>query len=179
MHWCTICIMILFIFGLPGSGKSFVAEVIKNSFGYTIHNGDDDLPTHMKTALFEKKEITDAMRKEFTHNLIKTVNSLLKISAHIVVHQTLLKTFMRDKLKTAFPDAIFILIQTQKIIREQRYMKRLYFNLGIPYLRIMCAQFEPPNTNYIQIENNDVGEKAVTEQLSQIPLTPINTTTQQ
>jgi len=40
--------------------------------------------------------------------------------------------------------AQFILVESNDAIREKRYMKRVYFNLGIDYLREMTKLFEAP-----------------------------------
>jgi len=34
-------------FGLPGAGKTFAAYVFER-FGFTVHDGDDDLPADMR-----------------------------------------------------------------------------------------------------------------------------------
>ena len=48
---------LLIIFGKPGAGKSYVADIAAHSFGYFSHNGDTDIPTDMKDALFQKKKL--------------------------------------------------------------------------------------------------------------------------
>ena len=156
---------LLFVFGLPGAGKSYVAEILKNDFGYSIHNGDEDLPEAMKTALFQKSEITDQMRHEFVQRMIKHMKELTPLHQKLAMHQTLLKEFMRESLVQAFPHAKFILVQCETEIRETRYQQREYFNLGIPYLRIMSDLFEPPLIPHIVIENSSLGIEDTRNQL--------------
>ncbi|MEK7119732.1 MAG: AAA family ATPase [Patescibacteria group bacterium] len=159
---------LLIIFGKPGAGKSYVADIAAHSFGYFSHNGDTDIPTDMKDALFQKKEITDTMRRQFLDTMITSITTLLKTHDNLAVHQTFIKKFMRKKVLDAFPYAKFILVEADDAIREKRYMKREYFNLGLPYLRRMTDLFEPVQISHTIVKNNDEGAENVTAQLEKI-----------
>ena len=156
------------IFGLPGAGKSYVAEVLHAHFRYTVYDGDRDIPQNMKDALFQKKEITDVMRREFLDNMITSIRTLSETHEKLAAHQTFLKEFMRKKIFDAFPYAKFILVETDDAIREQRYMKRDYFNLGLGYLRHMCSLFEQPRILHSVIKNNTDGTTDVIKQLQKV-----------
>jgi gluconate kinase len=149
--------VIVVIFGKPGAGKSYVADILRDTFSYTIHDGDEDLPDDMKLALNKKMPITDAMRKRFIQNIIASTKILVIKFPKLVIHQTFLKEFMRDQFLEHFPDARFILVESDDAIRETRYMKRKYFNLGLPYLRIMTQLFEAPQIPHLTIYNNKEG----------------------
>ena len=158
------------IFGLPGAGKSYVAEALHTHFRYTVYDGDRDIPKHMREALLNKQIITDAMRREFLTCMIASVNKLTQTHRKLAIHQTLIKEFMRKEFLDAFPHAQFLLVETDDVIREQRYMKRDYFNLGLPYLRHMSNLFEQPEIPHIIIENGTDGEKAILAQLKNVLL---------
>ena len=166
MH--TMMNKLIVVFGLPGAGKSYVATIIEKSFGYVPYNGDDDLPKLMKQALYEKKIITDDMRREFITNMVASVKNLMQKKKDVVVHQAFIKEFMRKQLLDAIPTTTFILVQTDDAIREKRYMKRTYFNLGLPYLRHMSALFEPVSIPYVTIYNNKEGNSEIVHQLEHI-----------
>ena len=159
---------LLLIFGKPGAGKSYVADIAARSFGYFSHNGDDDLPPQMKELLFQKGTITDAMRKKFAGNIIATVKKLSEKHENIILHQTFLKEFMRIQILDAFPYAKFILVEADDAIREKRYLKRAYFNLGLPYLRHMTDLFEPVQVPHTVLKNNSEGATHIMEQLKNI-----------
>ncbi|MCC7359723.1 MAG: hypothetical protein IT317_09610, partial [Anaerolineales bacterium] len=36
--------LLLILFGLPGAGKSYVGRVVRDAFGYHLHEADDDIP---------------------------------------------------------------------------------------------------------------------------------------
>jgi len=154
-------IPILIIFGKPGAGKSYIAEILEKSFGYFSYNGDDALPPDMKEKLFLKAEVTDDMRRRFLDNMIFAINKLSKQHAKLVVHQTFLKEFMREHVLATFPIAKFLLIETENSIRENRYMQRKYFNLGLPYLRHMTDLFEPVSIPHMTLNNNKEGTEDI------------------
>jgi gluconate kinase len=154
---------LLVVFGKPGAGKSFVANILSDSFEYHCHDGDTDLPKAMREALFRKEIITDAMRKEFITNMIASIQKLSKKHKKIVVHQTFLKEYMRKQFLSAFPDAKFLLIESRDDIRENRYMKRNYFNLGLPYLRHMTHLFEKVTIPHVIIKNDTEGTRDLLE----------------
>ncbi len=159
---------ILIVFGLPGVGKSYVAKILADSFGYFPYDGDDALPKDMKQALFRKESITDQMRKNFIANMIESTQQLAKKQNKLVVHQTFLKEFMRRQVIDALPQAKLILVKSNNATREQRYMKRTYFNLGLEYLRHMSSLFEPVRTVHDTLYNNKEGNREITMQLKQI-----------
>jgi gluconate kinase len=156
---------LLIIFGKPGAGKSYVAEILQKQFGYFSFNGDDALPADMKKKLFKKEKITDDMRDRFADHMIAMINTLISQHTYLVVHQTFLKEFMRKMLLEVFPDAQCILIECDDTVREQRYMKRGYFNLGLPYLRLMTDLFEPAGIPHKTINNNKNGTTDILNQL--------------
>jgi gluconate kinase len=157
---------LLVIFGKPGAGKSYIANVLRDMFGYVIHDGDDDLPADMKQALKEKLPITDDMRKQFIENIITSTSILSVKHSNLAIHQTFLKEFMRKQFMQEFPHATFILVQCDDAIRETRYVKRRYFNLGLTYLRYMTKLFEAPHIPHAIIYNNNKeGTSEITKQL--------------
>lgn len=159
---------LLIIFGKPGAGKSYVADIAAHSFGYFSHNGDDDLPAPMKELLLQKGTITDAMRKKFAANMVATLRKLSDKHDKLVVHQTFLKECMRLQILDAFPFTKFILIEADDAIREKRYLKRAYFNLGLSYLRHMTDLFEPVQIPHTVLKNNTEGATYIVEQLKNI-----------
>lgn len=159
---------ILIVFGKPGAGKSYVAEILEKQFGYYSFNGDDALPTDMKEKLFHKGTITANMRSRFLANMIDSIKKLARQHNKLIVHQTFLREFMRKQIIDALPDAKFLLVETDDAIREKRYMKRKYFNLGLAYLRRMTGLFEQIHIPHLTIQNNIEGPQHIMEQVSGI-----------
>jgi gluconate kinase len=161
-------VTLLVVFGKPGVGKSFVASILHNTFGYSIHDGDENLPADMKLALQKKIVITADMRKQFLENIIASTKKLFMNHQKLVIHQTFLKEFMRVQFLEHFQNAQLILVECDDAIRERRYMKRKYFNLGLPYLRHMTKLFEAPHIPHARIYNNKEGPLEIERQLASI-----------
>jgi gluconate kinase len=119
----------------------------------------------MRQALFQKSEISNAMRTDFVQSMIRHIRQLLSKQSKLAVHQTLLKSFMREALAKEFPQATFLLVQSDTKIREERYIERKYFNLGIEYLRHMSALFDPPTGAASRLINSQDGKEEILKQL--------------
>jgi len=52
----------LFFFGLAGSGKSFVGDLIGELANWHVYHADDDLTDEMRLALDEQRAFTNPMR---------------------------------------------------------------------------------------------------------------------
>lgn len=156
---------LLVIFGKPGAGKSYVADILAKKFGFFVYDGDGDIPETMKKTLYERGPITDAMRREFLHNLIASISRLITTHEKLVINQAFIKHFMQKEFLDGFPQAQFILVTAAEGIREKRYMARDYFNLGLPYLRQMSSLFEEPEIPHITIVNNQDGRSGIEKQL--------------
>jgi gluconate kinase len=159
---------VIIVFGKPGAGKSYIAEILAGHFGYTRYSGDDAIPPDMNEALLQKAEISDDMRKRFLDNMITTIKKLSTKHEKLVVDQAFIKEFMRTKLLAEVPSAKFILVECDDALREKRYMERKYFNLGLPYLRLMTNLFEPVHIPHTVIYNDKEGTKDIIKQLQNI-----------
>ncbi len=156
---------LIIVFGLTGVGKTYVADVLKNEFGYASYNADRSLPRAMRAALFRREIITIPMRDAFLTNILRAIRRLAKKHPRLVVHQALHKDSFRKKIAEVFPDAKFILVTADTNIREGRYIKRKYFNLGLAYLRHMSALFDPPTIAHVVLTNTAKGKGAIRPQL--------------
>jgi gluconate kinase len=159
---------LIVVFGIPGAGKSYVAQIIAETFGYYSYNGDTALPSDMKEKILAKSDVTTDMRTRFVQNMIDEVNQLSKTHSTIVLHQALIKDHMRQQLLTAFPHATYIWVRCNDALLKKRYMQRSYFNLGLPYLQLMIDAFEPPTHKHIAIHNDAEGSEEIVKQLRTI-----------
>jgi gluconate kinase len=157
---------ILIVFGLPAAGKSFVGKILQDTFGFIYYDGDIDLTPAMKQAIISSSTITDSMRDEFFARLIISMQKLKDARKSFVVAQTFIKEKYRQQVVDIFPEARFILVETETGIREERLQKRN--DLSLSYARKMCKNFDIPKLQHSTIINNSEGKTAVTEQLQQI-----------
>lgn len=156
------------LFGLPGTGKTFVGNVLKKYSSYHHFDGDIDLPNDMKKAIRMQTVITDSMRDIFFQKMIKSMKRLRIKYKNIVVTQTFIKEKYRKLFLREFPGTKFVFIQTDAVLREARLMKRKASSLDLKYSKKMCRNFEIPQIDHSAINNDSDGEKNIKKQLQLI-----------
>ena len=152
-------------FGLPGAGKTYAARLFEN-FGFTVHDGDDDLPDVMRHAISTQQPINDDMRDEFFKRITAHVEELLPKNAKLVVAQTFIKEKYRKRFLERFPYAKFVLVEAADSIRERRLERRTNQPLEPDYTRKMIALFEPPHIPHKVITNDADGTLHLEDQIA-------------
>ncbi len=152
-------------FGLPGAGKTYAARLFEQ-FGFTVHDGDDDLPERMKTAINTQQPVDDEMRDEFFEQIIAHVHKLLPAHPKLVLAQTFIKEKYRKRFLEHFPYAKFVLVEANDPIRELRLERRTNQPLEPDYTRKMIALFETPHIPYTVISNDADGAFHLEDQIA-------------
>lgn len=156
------------LFGLPGTGKTFVGKIFEKYFNYYFYDGDHDLTPEMKIAIKTKTVFTDQMRDVFFEILINKIKSLTEKHTKLVVAQTFIKERYRIDLLKKIPKAKFILIETKKNIREKRLVERIDYPLDLEYARKMEKNFDKPAIDHLVITNDLVGVKNIKKQIKKL-----------
>ena len=156
---------LIILFGLPGTGKTYVGKIFEKYFDYYFYEGDNDLTPEMKAAIKTKTVFTDQMRDVFFERLIGNIQELTKKHKKLVVAQTFIKEKYRLQLIKGIPETKFVLVETKKEIREKRLQKRANYPLDLEYARIMELNFESPNINHLTIINDEDGEENIKKQI--------------
>src|SRR5689334_345638 len=131
---------IVVLFGLPGAGKTFVGEVIRERYGFYFYEGDRDLPDEMKDRIRESLPIADDFRDKFFRRIIYNLQK--NKESKIVLTQTFIKEKYRQWILDTFPGAKFVFIEASDTVREQRLKKR--DDLNLVYAKKMTTLFEKP-----------------------------------
>ena len=148
---------LIVIFGFPGVGKTYIGEILRDIYGYYLHDGDIDIPKDMKERIDHARPLTVDMRDEFFQKLLEHIQDLAAVHERLVVTQTFIKEKYRTKVKDAFPTAKFIYIEADEKIREHRLKKRTNYPLDIDYAKKMTGFFEKPKIKHDVIINNISG----------------------
>lgn len=159
---------LIVLFGLPGTGKSYVGRIFEKYFNYYFYDGDEDLTPEMKAAIKTKIVFTDQMRDIFFEKLIKKIQNITAKHKNLVVSQTFIKEKYRVNLLEKIPEAEFVLIETDKFIREWRLNKRVDYPLDLKYARQMELNFEEPLIKHQKIINNNEGEESIKKQVTSL-----------
>lgn len=157
--------LLIVLFGYPGTGKTYVGKIFEKYFDFYFYEGDFDLTPKMHQFVKEKKVFTDAMRDEFFELLIDKISSLSTEHKKLVIAQTFIKEKYRLKLLAKIPETKFILIETNKLIREKRLGLRKDYPLNSEYAQKMVANFELPKIKYLTINNDQPGQDGLLKQI--------------
>ena len=105
---------LIILFGLPGTGKTYVGKIFEKYFDFYFYDGDNDLTEEMKEAIKVQKVFTNQMRDVFFEKLIKSILNLKFKHKKLAVAQTFIKDKYRVDLINKIPETKFILIKTKK-----------------------------------------------------------------
>lgn len=156
---------IFVVFGFPGAGKTYISTVFRKYFGFYVYEGDKDMPEDMDKTIRSKSVATEDMRDRFFQNMLKKIKELSKKHPKLIISQTFIRELHRKELLRQFPDACFLLVQTNDQIREQRLRERKEYPLSLEQAREMCKNFDKPKVPYEVINNNEDGEVDIQKQL--------------
>lgn len=154
-------------FGLPGAGKTYVARTFED-FGFTMHDGDDDLPDVMRAAIAASQPIDDNLRDQFFARIIASAERLWPANPRLVIAQTFIKEKYRRRFIEHFPAARFVLVEAALDVRERRLEQRTHQALDPDYVRKMDLIFEPPHIPHQVLTNNSEGDAHIKAQIETI-----------
>lgn len=156
--------VLIVVFGLPGAGKTFVARrlaqrSLRGRDVFVMHDGDDDLPDDMRDAINQSAPVTTSMRERFVDAIIEHTARLRDEARaqhqHLVVAQTFLKSWQRDRFRARFPDARFVLVVAGDDQRQQRLAHRSHQPLDAGYARAMTGLFDAVDEGSVDVIVND------------------------
>lgn len=159
--------MIIVLFGLPGVGKSFIAEVFRDNFGFYIYDADKKLPLAAFQAIKKKRMVSEVTRQKFYKRLIKDAAQLEKKYGSIVVPRTFTYNRSRSFFKKLLPQSQFILVKASHKIRSKRVIKRDH-HIDLEYAKKFDSIFEKPDISHFVIKNTRRGKTILRRQISTI-----------
>ena len=145
--------MLIILFGLSGSGKNFVGEILAKEFHFYYWDADSALPLDMRQAIVDQEFFTEEMRDQFTANVIEHIVTLQTQHQHLVVSQALYKEKNRLQIYSAFPDVVFLHIQATWGNITARLKKR-QGGISYNYAQKISNLFEKPSLPHKAMINN-------------------------
>lgn len=133
----------LFLFGLAGSGKSFVGDLIGAHAGWHVYHADDDLTDEMRQALAEHRPFTGPMRDRFFAIVVERIRALQREHPRLVVTQAVYKRQHRDYLLAHIPDMELVCIAADDDTIVRRINQR-FDGIPIASAAALRADFEEP-----------------------------------
>jgi len=118
----------LFLYGLPGCGKSFVGRKLAE-MGYRFEEGDDWLTGDMRAALGQGEGFTPAQRDAYCERIIERVNALTNEEIYgkrrpLAVAQAMFKRKHRRRIAEACPQICMMHVKCAEEARLNRLEAR-------------------------------------------------------
>jgi len=144
---------LLFLFGNPGVGKSYIGRMLEQDYGFHYYDADEDLTPEMLQAIKKEHVFTEAMRENYYTIITKKVQGLQKSKGKLVVTQALIKIKNRKHLLASFPSAKFVHITADTNKTNARLKNRGDW-VSIDYANKIRDSFEAPQIPHIKLDNN-------------------------
>lgn len=148
------------LFGLSGSGKTYVADVLAAHLGWPVYHADDDITPAMREALAEARPFTEQMRDEYFQMLADKVKARLQAAGHgqrqtapLLITQGAYKNRHRHYLQRRIPGLKLLWIDAPLPLIEQRLEKRSE-GITAKSARALLRDFEVPVPDCDRLENN-------------------------
>ncbi len=144
---------LLFVFGSPGVGKSYVSRVIQELSDFFYYDADADLTDDMIEAIQQERVFTDDMRQNYFNIVIRKTKQLIQENKNVVVAQALIKEANRQQVLGKLPKIQLVHITANINVVNQRLKIRDNW-VSIEYASKIRAAFEKPLSPHITIDNN-------------------------
>ena len=159
--------LLIILFGLPGAGKSFVGEMLRDEFGFTFHEADDDIPDDYRQLVVAGHVVGEPMRDDYHRNLLDVIAALWAVHARLAVAAPLLRDRHRRWLHERFPQALFLYVESEPAAWQARLSRRTH-TISLDYARKVAGLNEPISVPFERLENNAEGMEAVRAQLTRL-----------
>lgn len=160
--------MIVILFGLSGTGKTYIGNIIEKYFDFFHLDADQLLTEDMNKYIKNGQILTTKMLKEFLSVIIEKISILKKTHTKIVVSQGLYRSKYRNLIKDKFinHNIKFIQIIANDEITKARIKHRNNY-ISEEYANKILQYFEPMENSNIII-NNNVGDELLIKEIKKI-----------
>lgn len=154
---------LLYVFGLPGAGKTFLGKVLEREVGYRFLEGDTWLPEDLRASLRRGEGFTPEQRDRFAQVIAERIQEARCQESEratkarpLAVAQATFKRRHRDMIRRFHSDVQFVWVQCEEETRLSRLS--LGGNLvDVDLGRRMALDFEPPDADerVISLRNDE------------------------
>lgn len=157
---------LIILTGLPGVGKNYIGNLLKNHFQFILFDADDVMPEEMKIRLRQGYSPTLELRQQYWRNCVKKVKYLQKKFSKIAVTITVPLQIGHTYLKAELPEATFLLVTAPKELMIERIDQRQNHFIN-KFLAKQYQKYEPIPFPH-EIVNNGVEKQELIRRLTSI-----------
>lgn len=158
--------MLIILFGLAGSGKNYVGEILASEFGYFYWDADQAMPNEMREAIHQRANFTQTMRDNLTNIIIKHIADFKIKYSKIAISQALYKEQNRNQLLSVYPEAKLIEVKAN-LKNRIAHLKQRNDEIDQGYAEKISHNFEKPTISHGIVTNNS-DRIAIINQLKKI-----------
>lgn len=168
----TLNTNLIIIMGVSGSGKSTVANAIADHYQYCFLDADDFHSDANKNHMAQGLPLTDDMRAPWIESIKSHLESAKQKQHHCVLAFSGLKKHHRDALRKAGLNTLFIFLNGDKKIIQQRVNLRQnhFMNPGLVDSQFAALEAPTEESDVHPIEVYDPIERVVNEAVDLINL---------
>lgn len=165
--------MLVLITGLPGTGKSTVANHLAERIGASVLRTDE-----IRKRLFAKPKYTEEEKELVYKILFLIAEELLKINHHVVIDGTFYKSALRKQIYKIASSTNSRLIIVECTASEEEIVRRMQRRLGgrglsdadYEVYKKIKREYEPIETEHIMLDTSRPLKETLSMLYSNIPL---------
>jgi len=151
------------VFGLSGTGKSFVARILSEEFGYRWIRSDEirkelaGLQPHTRaSAPYGEGIYTEEMTRLVYREMVARAMESLKKGERVVLDATFLKRWQRDLVRERIPEAFFIrTLCDEEVVRKRLTGRVDISDADVSIYRKQKEEFEQPfKENWVELNTD-------------------------
>ena len=163
---------VVVVFGLSGTGKSFVARILHEEFGYVWIRSDEirkELagisPEQSARAPFGEGIYTEEMTRRVYEEMVRKAEDVIREGKRVVLDATFIKGWQRDLVRARLPDTFFI----QTLCDEKEVRRRLSTRVDVSdadfgiYQRQKEVLEKPLGERVVELRTDRPAEEIVSE----------------
>ena len=143
--------------GVSGSGKSSIAKAVADHYHYCFLDADDFHSTENKNHMANGLALTDEMRKPWVNSIKEYLQEAAEVHKHCVLAFSGLRKEHRNQLRQAGLKTIFIFLNGNKDIIQQRVNLRQNHFMNPGLVNSQFAALEDP-TQEMDVHSMEVYE---------------------
>ena len=161
---------LLIIMGVSGSGKTTIAKLLAEHYGFAFFDADDFHSPASRAHMASGKPLTDAMRAPWVEALKCHLKAQGDSNKACVLAFSGLKRAHREELRKAGLRTVFVFLQGDKSVIYQRLINRTNHFMDPNLLDSQFDSLEPPlgETDMLPIDINAPREQLLADITRQI-----------